>query len=96
MVDTKVFIFIVAFTLFFNYFISLYAVSSSDYAGLDIPQLVGSPGIFDYILWVFDYVSVFFQIVFITYTNVPIWMATVLVVLNAALVLIILQMVRGN
>jgi hypothetical protein len=96
MVDTKIFVFIISFTLFFNLLIGMFAVSTSDYSGLDLPTLGQAPNILDYIIWVFDYVIVFFQIAFITYTNIPVWIAAVLVTLNAALVLIILQMIRGN
>lgn len=96
MADVKSFVFFLAFFLAFNTLIGLWAVSSTDYAGLSLTDLPESPTLLNYLELAGDYIVLFFKVAIMSITNVPIWLAFLTLVMNAGFIFVLLQMIRGN
>lgn len=96
MASVQAFTFYFAFWVILNLLLGAYAVSSTDYEGIDLPHLADEPGLLNYFELIGGYFVLFFDVMLTTLSNVPVWLTALLVIINAGGAFVVLQMIRGN
>jgi hypothetical protein len=96
MANVKTFMFFIVFFLSFNTLIGYFAVSSTSFTGLSLPELSENPSLLNYLSIIGEYIILFFEIALMTITNVPAWLTFFVLAIDAGFVYLLLALIRGN
>jgi len=94
--NTPIFMGIIMFMLFFNMLLGYYSITEASETDIIIPEFPDEPSVVDYVLIPFQYIGVFFQLVFFSIFGLPPALSVFIIALNITLGFILVKLARGG